>query len=67
MLLSEGQGFVKRLEGLGKRVRSMMIERAPHAWDKSPNPFRDQESIDLFYRQACAEMKFLFEDRHQAA
>jgi acetyl esterase/lipase len=61
MLLSEGQGFVRRLEGLGKRVRSMMIERAPHAWDKSPNPFRDQESIDVFYKQACAEMKFVFD------
>ncbi|KAK2765459.1 hypothetical protein FQN54_008313 [Arachnomyces sp. PD_36] len=61
MLLHEGQGFVKRLEGLGMRVRGMMIEEAPHAWDKSPNPFRDQESIDLFYRQACADMRAVFE------
>ncbi|KAJ5676127.1 hypothetical protein N7462_009024 [Penicillium macrosclerotiorum] len=61
MLMKEGQTFVRRLEGLGKRVRAMMIEKAQHAWDKSPNPFRDQVSVDAFYRDACADMKAIFE------
>ncbi|KAJ5887563.1 hypothetical protein N7495_007604 [Penicillium taxi] len=61
MLVNEGQLFVRRLEALGKRVRSMMIEKAKHAWDKSPNPFRDQESVDVLYREACANMKAIFD------
>ncbi|KAJ9199816.1 hypothetical protein DTO166G4_3508 [Paecilomyces variotii] len=61
MLLREGQVFVRRLQGLGKKVRAMMIEKVPHAWDKSPNPFRDQDSVNVLYREACAEMKTLLE------
>ncbi|KAJ5683672.1 uncharacterized protein N7477_000017 [Penicillium maclennaniae] len=61
MLMKEGQTFVRRLEGLGKRVRAMMIEKARHAWDKSPNPFRDQDSVDILYRDACADMKAVFD------
>ncbi|KAJ5761078.1 hypothetical protein N7520_008234 [Penicillium odoratum] len=60
MLMKEGQTFVRRLEGLGKRVRAMMIEKARHAWDKSANPFRDQGSVDVLYRDACADMKAIF-------
>jgi acetyl esterase/lipase len=61
MLMKEGQTFVRRLEGLGKRVRAMMIEKARHGWDKSPNPFRDQDSVDVLYRDACADMKAVFD------
>ncbi|KAJ6093397.1 hypothetical protein N7486_008686 [Penicillium sp. IBT 16267x] len=61
MLMKEGQVFVRRLEGLGKRVRAMMIEKARHGWDKSPNPFRDQLSVDILYRDACAAMKGIFD------
>lgn len=61
MLMKEGQTFVRRLEGLGKRVRAMMIEKAQHAWDKSANPFRDQGSVDVHYRDACADMKAIFD------
>lgn len=61
MLLKEGQHFVLRLQGLGKRVRAMMIEKACHAWDKSPNPFRDQYKVDILYQDACADMKAIFE------
>ncbi|KAJ5103891.1 hypothetical protein N7532_004420 [Penicillium argentinense] len=61
MLMKEGQIFVRHLEGLGKRVRAMMIEKARHAWDKSPNPFRDQDSVNVLYRDACAEMKAIFD------
>lgn len=61
MLMKEGQTFVRRLEALGKRPRAMMIEKATHAWDKSPNPFRDQNSVNVYYRDACADMKVIFE------
>ncbi|EED17049.1 lipase, putative [Talaromyces stipitatus ATCC 10500] len=54
MLLQEGQRFVRRLEDMGKKVRAMMVEKVPHAWDKSPNPFRDQEQINVFYKAAWA-------------
>lgn len=61
MLMKEGQTFVRRLEGLGKRVRAMMIEKACHGWDKSANPFRDQYSVDVLYKDACADMKAIFD------
>jgi putative ergosteryl-3beta-O-L-aspartate hydrolase len=61
MLLHEGQRFVRRLEQMGKKVRAMMVEKVPHAWDKSPNPFRDQGKINIFYRAACGEMKAIFD------
>lgn len=62
MLMEEGQRFVRRLQRLGKKVRAMMIEKAPHAWDKSPNPFRDQARVNLLYKAACAEMKAIFDE-----
>ncbi|KOS40574.1 hypothetical protein ACN38_g8584 [Penicillium nordicum] len=61
MLMKEGQSFVRRLESLGKRPRAMLIEKARHAWDKSPNPWRDQSSVDILYRDACADMKAIFD------
>ncbi|KAJ5542399.1 Alpha/beta hydrolase fold-3 [Penicillium sp. DV-2018c] len=61
MLMKEGQSFVRRLERLGKRPRAMLIEKARHGWDKSPNPWRDQNSVDVLYRDACADMKAIFE------
>lgn len=60
MLMKEGQHFVLRLQGLGKRVRAMMIEKARHAWDKSPNPFRDQDQVNILYRDACGDMRAIF-------
>ncbi|EEH34616.1 hypothetical protein PAAG_05665 [Paracoccidioides lutzii Pb01] len=61
MLLEEGQEFAKKLEGLGKKVRSMMVAGQGHAWDKSVNPLRDQEAVDLLYQEACEEMRGIFE------
>lgn len=59
MLLHEGHEFVEKLKdcGGGKAVRSMMIESQKHAWDKSVNPLRDQESIDVFYRTAAEQLR----------
>jgi len=61
MLLKEGQDFVKRLEKMDKKVRSMMIEQSKHAWDKSANPFRDLKPVDFFYQVACEGLRTTFE------
>ncbi|EFQ99864.1 hypothetical protein MGYG_02876 [Nannizzia gypsea CBS 118893] len=63
MLLHEGHEFVEKLDncGGGKVVRSMMIESQKHAWDKSVNPLRDQESIDVFYRTTAGQLKIVNE------
>lgn len=53
MLLKEGEIFAQRLDSLGKKVRSTLIPGAVHGWDKDPNPWRDQESIDRWYEHAC--------------
>lgn len=63
MLMKEGQTFVRRLEALGKRPRAMMIEKAVHGWDKSSNPFRDQNGVDIYYHDACADMQAVFSRR----
>ncbi|KAL4780832.1 Alpha/Beta hydrolase protein [Aspergillus varians] len=60
MLLNEGQRFVRRLLDLNKHVRAMMVERARHAWDKSANPFRDTQAVNILYKDACADMKTIF-------
>ncbi|OJD17492.1 hypothetical protein AJ78_02413 [Emergomyces pasteurianus Ep9510] len=60
-LLEEGQEFAQRLEAMGKKVRSMMVAGQRHAWDKSVNPLRDQRSIDILYKQACHEMRVIFD------
>lgn len=60
MLLREAVEFVPRLERVGKRVRSMLIAKSKHAWDKSVNPFRNQHAVDLVYAEAVLEMKQLF-------
>jgi putative ergosteryl-3beta-O-L-aspartate hydrolase len=61
MLLMEGKMFAGRLEGLGKNVAARVIPKVPHAWDKSPNPFRDQHSIDEIYKEAVTELKEAFQ------
>ncbi|EAW08448.1 alpha/beta hydrolase [Aspergillus clavatus NRRL 1] len=61
MLLKESQHFMRRLQDAGKHVRAMMIEKARHAWDKSPNPFRDQAKVNILYSDACADMKAIFD------
>ncbi|EDN08194.1 lipase [Histoplasma capsulatum] len=65
MLLEEGREFAQRLEGMGKRVRSMTVAGQRHAWDKSANPLRDQGSVDAIYRQACQEMELIFESERK--
>ncbi|KKY27218.1 putative catalytic protein [Phaeomoniella chlamydospora] len=63
MLLREGQAFASHLRQLGKNVTETLVKGQPHAWDKSPNPFRKQKEIDRFYSDACANLRQVFEDR----
>lgn len=63
MLLAEGLLFTERLESLGKNVDSKMIPRVPHAWDKSPNPFRDQKAIDVLYTKSALNLNKVFQDK----
>ncbi|KAI5290618.1 hypothetical protein KEM54_000993 [Ascosphaera aggregata] len=62
MLYLEAQELVTKLQRTGKQVRSMMMERTTHAWDKSVNPFRDKQQIDIIYEDACYEMRRLLAD-----
>lgn len=62
MLLSEGKQFVKRLENLGKDVTFECVEGVPHAWDKSPNPFRNQKKIDEIYARAGRNLQSVFDE-----
>lgn len=63
MLLHEGQVFSERLDTLGKRIDSKLIPRVPHAWDKSPNPFRDQRAIDTLYTKSAMNLNKVFQDK----
>ena len=56
MLLREGQAFANTLRRLGKNVSETLVQEHPHAWDKSPNPFRDQRQIDDHYEDACRNL-----------
>ncbi|KAL6248988.1 hypothetical protein RBB50_004051 [Rhinocladiella similis] len=63
MLLREGQVFADRLEKLGKSIDSKLIPRVPHAWDKSPNPFRDQKAIDFLYTKSAMNLNKVFQNK----
>ena len=60
MLLQEGDVFAKKLDGLGKNVSSITVSEVVHAWDKSPDPWRDQGAIDQIYAQVCHGMRKSF-------
>jgi putative ergosteryl-3beta-O-L-aspartate hydrolase len=60
MLLREGEVFARRLQELGKSVRSTLIPEAVHGWDKHPDPWRDQASIDALYGKACEGLRESF-------
>lgn len=61
MLLAEGEHFRDRLVALGKDVDSELIPGVPHGWDKSPNPFRDQKSINELYERSAGYLRGIFE------
>ncbi len=53
MLQQEGKDFGERLEGLGKRVRCVVVGERGHAFDKSPWPFGLDWKVGACYGQAC--------------
>lgn len=60
MLLKEGEIFARRLERLGKNVKSTLIPEVVHGWDKHPDPWRDQKAIDDLYTTACEGLRESF-------
>ena len=60
MFLQEGKEFAERLEGLGKQVSCAVIKGRRHGFDKTPNPFKLDPTIDLHYRQCCSTLREAF-------
>lgn len=57
----EAKAFCKRLEEeIGKSVRWKEVEGVPHAWDKSPNPFKTPVMVNEYYRDACDALRVAF-------
>lgn len=65
MLLAEGQAFSERMDRLGKDVKKELVRGVPHAWDKSPNPFRNQKAIDELYTRAAGYLRGVFEEANR--
>jgi acetyl esterase/lipase len=62
-LRAEAETFGRRLQrDLGKNVMHTMVREVAHAWDRAPNPFYVHETVGQHYREACAEMRRIFEE-----
>lgn len=62
-LRAETERFAERLNGgLRKRVQYTIVPGVPHAWDKSPNPFKSSLATEQIYKGACIEMKRVFNE-----
>lgn len=59
-LWDEGEKFRARMKGLGKRVGGRGIPQVAHAWDKSPNPLREDATARAVYTEACDEITRIF-------
>lgn len=62
-LQAEARAFATVLESLGKRVRYRMMEGQVHAWDRTPNPFKENKLRGVVYREACAALNQILEGR----
>ncbi|CAF9925689.1 hypothetical protein IMSHALPRED_006754 [Imshaugia aleurites] len=62
MLLREGMDFGERLEGLGKRVRCVVVDERGHGFDKNPWPFGLDWKVGLYYGRACQWLCEVLED-----
>ncbi|KAJ9664597.1 hypothetical protein H2201_005109 [Coniosporium apollinis] len=63
-LRAEAERFQRHLvEELGKRVRYNVVPGVQHAWDRSPNPFKSSPVAEQAYREACIEMKTVFDSQ----
>lgn len=61
MLCAEGERFARRLrDDLAKRVYYTCVPKVPHAWDKAPNPLRENSSARHEYAVACRQLKRMF-------
>lgn len=62
-LFREGETFRARLEQLGKQVSGRVIPGVKHGWDRSPNPLWADSKAMTAYREACEELKRIFDER----
>jgi putative ergosteryl-3beta-O-L-aspartate hydrolase len=63
MLRAEAERFGARLQrDLGKNVTHTMVRQVAHAWDRAPNPFYLDEAVGRHYKEACGELKRIFEE-----
>ena len=60
MLCREATSFTDRLKALGKSVKYRMIKGVPHAWDKSPNPFKHHWEAAKTYSEVGIELGRIF-------
>lgn len=60
MLLQEGKDFAEKLDGLGKHVSCTVIKGRMHGFDKTPNPFKLDPTIGLYYREGCDLLREAF-------
>ena len=63
MLLQEGKDFAEKLEGLGKQVSCTVVKGRRHGFDKTPNPFKLDPTIGLYYKQGCDILREAFATR----
>ncbi|KFX96146.1 hypothetical protein V490_03488 [Pseudogymnoascus sp. VKM F-3557] len=62
-LRAETERLVGRLIRVPKkRVQYRMLIGVSHAWDKSPNPFKRSLAAEQAYREACIEVKRIFDN-----
>lgn len=61
MLHDEGERFRARMAALGKRVGGRTISGVPHAWDRAPNPLREDATMREVYAEACEEIRRIFQ------
>lgn len=60
-LFVEGEAFRTRLASLGKQITGEPVRGVRHGWDKAPNPFKADLKAEVVYREACAELRKVFE------
>lgn len=60
-LQAEARDFHDRLQKLGCQSRYRMLEGQVHAWDRGPNPLRENKLRGLVYKEACTALNRILE------
>lgn len=60
-LFIEGEAFRARLDSLGKQITGRPVHGFPNGWDRASNPFKADLKATVAYREACAELRRVFD------